>query len=232
MAKGAVRSIRRSVHSFLFAGIVFAGAIGACGPHQGEGQQGPGPTTSPAPTTSVPSTPTAAPTGSDAVSKPPILEPGPGPHDHEPMKPISASMAEAELREIGLDPQNLPPLNKLEPAMLRKVMKPFAKALGVQCSHCHDTRSFKAPTPNKKIAAHMWNDFVRTLAMQDGSVLFCDSCHQGKAKVLDRSAMPALGEWMKENYVGKLVRRDGQEHGCATCHGDPFEGRILSRRWK
>lgn len=147
------------------------------------------------------------------------------------MKPLAPSAMEAELREIGLDPRALPPLNQLDPAMLRKVMKPFAKALGVQCGHCHDTRSFKAPTPNKKIAAHMWNDFARALAMQDGSVLFCDSCHRGKASFLERTSLPALGEWMKENYVTKLVRTDGQPHACATCHGDPFEGKILSKRW-
>lgn len=139
---------------------------------------------------------------------------------------------EAELREIGLDPRDLPPLSKMDPAMLRKVMKPFAKSLGVQCSHCHDTKSFKAPTPNKKIATHMWNDFVRGLAFQDGSPLFCDSCHGGKATFLDRSQMPALAEYMTANYVSLLARTDKKEHGCATCHGEPFEGKILYRMRK
>lgn len=147
------------------------------------------------------------------------------------MKPIVASTMEAELREIGLDPKALPPLNKMDPAMLRKVMKPFARALGVQCSHCHDTKSFKAPTTNKKIAAHMWNDFTRALAMQDGSALFCDSCHGGKAKFLDRSNIAPLADWMRENYEAKLVRVDKADHGCETCHGDPFEGKIFTKLW-
>jgi len=150
----------------------------------------------------------------------------------KPMKPIVASAMEAELREIGLDPKALPPLDKMDPAMLRKVMKPFTKALGVQCSHCHDTKSFKAPTPNKKIAARMWNDFVRGLAMSDGNAVFCDSCHQGSATFLDRSSIPALSDWMSENYTGKLVRTDNKEHGCETCHGDPFEGKVFAKLWK
>jgi len=28
---------------------------------------------------------------------------------------------------------------------------------------------------------------------------------------------------MDQNFVAKEKRRDGKEHGCETCHGDPFE---------
>jgi hypothetical protein len=165
-----------------------------------------------------------APSGAPTKTTPP-----PAPR---PMKSIMASQMEAELREIGLDPKALPPLNKMDPAMLRKVMKPFTKALGVPCSHCHDTKSFKAPTTNKKIATHMWNDFVRGLAMADGGALFCDSCHQGTATFLDRSSIPALADWMRENYEAKLVRADKNDHSCETCHGDPFEGKVFAKLWK
>lgn len=135
------------------------------------------------------------------------------------------------LAEIGIDTKALPPLNKLPPDQLRKVMRTFTKSLGVPCSHCHDTKDFRAPTANKTIATHMWNDFTRTLVLDRGP-LYCDSCHDGRAKILDRHDPEALGRWMQANYVEPLKRVDQQGHGCPTCHGDPFEGKILTRRWK
>jgi hypothetical protein len=148
------------------------------------------------------------------------------------MKPVTASAMAADLKESGLDPMALPPLNKLEPDQLRKVMKTFTKALGVQCSGCHDTKNFRAPTAQKAIATHMWNDFTRALTMEGGGALYCDSCHGGRTEVLDRRDIPALGEWMKANYEAKLKRVDKKEHGCETCHGDPIEGKIFAKLWK
>jgi len=136
-----------------------------------------------------------------------------------------------KLREIGVDPGALPPLNKLDAKTLRDVMNTFNKALGVKCSHCHD-KDFKAPTANKAIAAHMWNDFTRALSIGDSATLYCDSCHVGRARFLDRRDPHALGAWMQSNYVEQLKRADGKDHGCETCHGDPFEGAILTKRWK
>jgi Cytochrome c7 and related cytochrome c len=136
---------------------------------------------------------------------------------------------EGKLREIGLDPAALPPLNKLDAKTLRDVMNTFTKALGVQCSFCHE-KDFKAPTAKKKIATHMWNDFTRPLGME-GGVLYCDSCHAGRVQVLDRHDLRELGTWMQSNYVDKLKRSDRKEHTCDTCHGDPFEGKILTKRW-
>ena len=88
------------------------------------------------------------------------------------------------------------------------------------------------PTAKKKIAAHMWNDFTRALAFADGSPLYCDSCHSGRATLLDRRDVPTLAEWMKQNYDAKLKRVDGSEHNCESCHGDPFEGKIFDVLWK
>lgn len=34
---------------------------------------------------------------------------------------------------------------------------------------------------------------------------------------------------MNEEYVQQLRRRDGQPHGCATCHGNPINPRFLPR---
>lgn len=134
-----------------------------------------------------------------------------------------------DLKELGLDVKNLPPLNKLEPATLRKVMNTFKKALGTNCNGCHDANDMKAPTPHKKIAARMWEDFTRKLKMEDGTALYCDSCHQGKMEFLDKHDPKALGAWMDQNYVGKLKRADKKDHGCETCHGDPFDPKFLAK---
>ena len=143
------------------------------------------------------------------------------------MKDVAPTQMLAELAQIGIDPKNPPPLGKLEPQKLRGVMKLFSKALGVKCAHCHE-EDMAAPTPDKKVAERMWNEYVRGLAFQDGAPLFCDSCHQGRALQLDRRDKKALSHWMDENFVGKLKRKDGKEHECATCHGDPPEYLFLA----
>lgn len=146
------------------------------------------------------------------------------------MKPPAPSAMEAKLRDIGLDPAALPPLSQLDAKALRDVMNTFTKALGVSCGHCHE-KDFKAPTATKTIAARMWDDVTRTLALEGGGALYCDSCHGGRARFLDRRDLVALGEWMQAHYVDLIVRVDRSEHQCATCHGEPFEGRILTKMW-
>jgi len=150
----------------------------------------------------------------------------------EPANLPHPTAMEADLKELGLDPKALPPLEKLEPSTLRKVMKTFTKSLGVPCAACHDVQDFRAATPKKTIARHMWNDFARGLATTDGAPLYCDSCHAGKATFLDRSDRKRLADWMQQGYVSTLSRTDGKEHHCATCHGEPFEGHIFGKRWK
>jgi hypothetical protein len=98
-------------------------------------------------------------------------------------------------------------------------MKLIAKSLGASCSDCHEEGDFGTPTPRKRIAAHMWNSFAAGLAMKGGAPLFCDSCHQGRTKLLDRHDPGALRAWMDRAFVAKLQRNDGQEHNCETCHG-------------
>jgi len=145
------------------------------------------------------------------------------------MKPIAASTMATDLQNLGLDLKSLPALEKMEPAKLRKVMRTFTKSLGAKCSDCHNESDYAAMTPMKKVALHMWNDFVRSLALENGNALYCDSCHQGRMKFLDRHDKKALGAWMDQNYVANMKRRDGKEHACETCHGDPFDGDILAR---
>lgn len=228
----------------LVAALAVAATIGACGPGEGPQATGPGPRTpaagtAPSATAPLSSTnPTApSPAGSGTTATTPT-PPSPHPPFVGPMKPIAPSAMEGKLREIGLDPAALPPLDKLDAKTLRDVMNTFTKALGVQCSHCHE-KDFRAPTAKKKIATRMWNDFTRALALEgsggpggEGGAIYCDSCHGGRAQLLDRHDLVALGGWMQENYVDKLKRADRKDHGCETCHGDPFEGKILSTRWK
>jgi hypothetical protein len=109
-------------------------------------------------------------------------------------------------------------------------MRLFARSLGIKCADCHEPegassvqnsaaiRSFSVPTRRKRIAMHMWNEFVVKLAPVDGSSLFCDSCHEGRVRYLDRRDRKALASWMDAHFVAKLTRRDGKDHGCETCH--------------
>jgi hypothetical protein len=221
---------------------VFTGALIACGPgEQPPPNTGGNPTststattppttTAPTTTTTATSTATTPPTTTATATAPTASGTGTATPPPAPMTAIRASQMGAELQQIGLDPKKLPPLNKLEPAKLRKVMNTFTKALGVQCTKCH-ADDFKAPTPNKKIAAKMWNDFVVGMQMEDGSQLYCDSCHQGKDRYLDHKDKRALSAWMQDNFVNKLKRTDKKNHGCETCHGDPFDGDFLEK-WK
>lgn len=144
------------------------------------------------------------------------------------MRPITASAMAEDLKKLGIDPLKPPPLNKLSPDTIRKLMPTFARFLGVKCAACHDTNDFKAPTRKKAIASKMWSEYVVGLQMEDGTPLYCNSCHGGKASMLDSHDKKALSAAMDESYVKKLKRSDKKEHSCNTCHGDPFEPRILA----
>lgn len=168
---------------------------------------------------------TAPPAASgSAASVPPTEAPPP----IGPMKPIAASAFAEDLKKLGIDPLKPQPLNKLTPDTIRKLMPSFAKALGVKCAACHDTDNFKAWTPKKRVAAKMWQEFVVGMAMEDGTPLYCDSCHGGHMDFLDRHDKKALSGWMDANYVKKLKRTDKKEASCEGCHGDPFEAKFLS----
>lgn len=143
--------------------------------------------------------------------------------------PQPTAMA-AELQAIGLDPKNLPPLDKVPPDKMRPLMMTFKKATGMDCKGCHDVNNFKASTPHKRLAEKMWDEFVRGLAFEDGSPVYCDSCHGGQKEFLERRDKKALATWMDENYVTKLKRagdQAGKSHSCETCHGDPFQPTFL-----
>jgi hypothetical protein len=145
------------------------------------------------------------------------------------MRTIATSAFAEDLKKLGIDPLKPPPLNKLSPDTIRKLMPTFAKSLGVKCDACHDTNNFKTWTPKKRVAAKMWQEFVVGMQMDDGTPLYCDSCHGGKQEFLDRHDKKALSAWMDTNYVKKLKRSDKKEHSCEQCHGDPFEPKILAQ---
>jgi len=205
---------------FLVTTTLVAAAVAACG---GGNETGPGtqvPSATPSATAPVTASATPTASGTATASSPPTVG---------PMNPIKASGMADELKGLGLDPKKLPPLAKIEPEKLRKVMKIISNSLGTQCTGCHDANDFRAWTPNKKVASHMWNDWVRGFAMNDGSVLFCDSCHQGHMKFLDRGDKKALGKWMEANFVTPLKRLDKKDHACATCHGEDFDPKFLDK---
>lgn len=145
------------------------------------------------------------------------------------LRPVAPTRLAAELEALGLDARKLPRLDGLEPDALRGVMKLFAQSLGVACSACHRDDDFRAPTEAKALAAAMWNDWTRGLSMASGEPLFCDSCHHGSATILDRGDARAVAAWMNDELVGRLRRVDAAPHGCPTCHGEPFDRRVLRR---
>jgi len=181
-------------------------------------------------------TPTASPSDRDASAAPPPPTSGAAPSPSATaiasaaspptslapaeMKGPIASALGADLTALGLDPTNLPPIERIEPRALRGVMKLIARSLGARCDDCHTVGDFAAPTRRKKIAARMWNEFAAGLTLADGSPLFCDSCHQGRIKLLDRSDKKALGKWMQASFVDGIKRKDGQAQKCESCHVD------------
>lgn len=154
--------------------------------------------------------------GTSATASTPV---GPAPSAVE-MKAVAPTAMVDDLRALGLDAKNLPPIEKLEPRTLRGVMKLMARSLGVKCGDCHLEGDFAAPTRRKKIAAHMWDEFAAKLSSNDGAPLFCDSCHQGRTTLLDRRDKKALSQWMDENFVTNVQRKDGKSEECESCHVD------------
>jgi cytochrome c7-like protein len=183
----------------------------ACGGAAAGGPSGQTPGT----TASASATSTATPAGTASVPAP------------TGSAPIPSALG-ADLQALGIDPANLPPIEKLEPKALRGVMKLVAKSLGFKCADCHVEGDFAATTRRKKIAAKMWDEFAAKTTMADGSPLFCDSCHQGRSVLLDRRDKKALGKWMDASFVGLLKRKDGKATECETCHVDQ-EMHLLAR---
>ena len=226
--------------AFLALLLSFAGAAAACG---GANAGGSGPQPPPlgsedggAPVATATTTSTtggASSLSASATATAPVPSASTSASAKAPpeLKPIVATALAADLKAIGLDVKKLPPLGKLDPQKLRKVMDLFTKSLGVECTMCHVKSDFKAMTPNKNVAGHMWDEFVRRYDTTDSKPIFCDSCHQGRVDLLNRGDRKTLAKYMSDVYVDGMKLKDGKEHDCATCHGDITAPPFLDSKW-
>lgn len=149
------------------------------------------------------------------------------------------SMMAAKLTAAGLDIKNLQPMDatiaatKNDPAKMKALMEAISSSLAVKCNFCHTASDgdggidFTAPSPKKKIATKMWDEFVVKLKFANNDPLFCDSCHAGTANLLDRDP-GTISTFMGSSYVGQFARKDGMTHRCATCHGEPFSPEFIA----
>ncbi len=100
-----------------------------------------------------------------------------------PAKPTAPDASTAPVKKRNL--KVLP--NTLSKKALKRLMKRQAKALGMDCSDCHDTDDFAADTePAKKVARKMMTmvDELNGKFFKDDDAkkLTCFTCHQGKPK--------------------------------------------------
>jgi hypothetical protein len=214
----------------LLAASMLAGALAACGGGAPAPQVPRTEMTSSAADAGAPPA-VSEPAKSDAAA--PLAPPPPGPAGAVTSTDIVPSKMIADIKAIGIDLASPGDLSKIEMSKKKKLMPFFVKALGMPgCEGCHVAGDFKAPTHNKQMAASMWNHFVRDLRAKGGGAMFCDSCHQGKQKLLDRADKKVLSKFMIANYQDKLQRTDKKDHTCETCHSEPFENRVFAKLWK
>ncbi len=219
-----MNGIAHRTYLALLAASMLGGALAACG---GGAPAPQAPSTDMTASADAGSPPVAAPAGVDASA--PSVTPPAAIVDVD----IVPSKMIADIKAIGIDLASPGDLSKMDVSKKKKLMPFFVKALGMSgCDGCHVAGDFKAPTHNKQMASAMWTHFVRDLRASGGGAMFCDSCHQGKQKLLDRSDKKALSKFMTANYQDKLQRADKKDHTCDTCHTGAFEGKIFAKLWK
>ncbi|NUQ79434.1 MAG: hypothetical protein HUU21_38480, partial [Polyangiaceae bacterium] len=147
--------------------------------------------------------------------------------------PVVESKMLAELKATGISLTKISEIGKIPLAQKKKLMPLMQKAMGyTACTGCHVEGDFKAETRNLKISREMWNAYTVPLRDEKGGVLFCDSCHSGQAKVLNRADQEAVKKFMEDEYEHKLTRADKKEMECSTCHGEAMELKIIEKLWK
>jgi hypothetical protein len=202
-----------------------AAACGPQGPHPPDVPHNP-PATAPG---DIPPTVTAPPTTATAQATAPVAPAVTGPGNNTPLR---ASQMLGDLKAAGVNLAAYPDLDKMPVDLKKKVMPFFKKALGYEsCTGCHVEGDFKQETRNMKVARGMWKHFVSELRDEKGGPIFCDSCHAGKAHVLDRADRTVLKKFMETDYEGKLTRADKKDQECGSCHGDGMEFHILEKLW-
>jgi hypothetical protein len=183
--------------------------------------------------------PPPAPVASGSVSSsssaappaPPVPSDGaPAPAAMGNNTPIRPSALLAEVKKLGIDTTK--PLSAIPLQIKKQLMPLFKQALGYEsCSGCHIGNDYDKPTRNKEITRKMWEKFLVGMRDAQGGGLFCDSCHGGRAKSLDRTAMEGVQRLMETDYVTKLARADKQPHDCTACHGKEPEPKIIEKLW-
>jgi hypothetical protein len=175
----------------------------------------------------------AAPHAAPAASEAPQVGavPAGGPATNTPVGP---SKYIDDVKRIGIDLKKATELEKIGLSDKKKLMPFFQKSMGYDaCTGCHaEGGDYKQVTRNMKITRGMWKSFVVALRDDKGNAVFCDSCHQGKAKVLNRSDKKALQKFMEDEYEHKLTRADKKDNACTSCHGDEMETKIIEKIWK
>jgi hypothetical protein len=213
----------------LVAALALAALAGACG-------SPPTPETPPTPTTEpgpgpAPTDPGPAPTGEPGTTPAPTgtAKAPAGPAS----QPVVASKMLEEVKKLGVDVTKTPDLAKLAMDKKKKIMPLLQKSLGFeQCTGCHVEGDMKAKTRNRDIAAGCWKTFVAPMRDDKGGPIFCDSCHNGKNKILNRADVESLKKFMETEYEHKLTRGDKKENACSSCHGEALELKIFDKIWK
>ncbi len=132
---------------------------------------------------------------------------------------------------LGHDPNTLAPISNLSAPQKLESMELIAESLGVECGHCHvSDNDYKTETVNKQIARQMWDRLTAGHRLDDGQ-LFCDSCHQGAPKVLQRARKKDVKAYMRAEY-GRLILADGERAECEDCHQKPFQPRVFEQLWE
>ena len=221
------------------AGLV-AGSAAACGPVATNGAH---PMLDLPTSSAQPSVASASPSATPPDAPFPVRPRG------EKNTSVVPSRFDKEISALGLDPRKLPLFASLTLEQKKGLMPLFAKSLGYAkdgdpgCAGCHVAGDYKLPTRNRGLSRQMYDRWSVGLEIDlgsqavgptrpSGATLFCDSCHESKSKVLDRSNADVLKAFMKAEYEGKLLRRDELPMSCATCHGDELEIAIFDKVWK
>jgi hypothetical protein len=182
--------------------------------------------TPPGDTTSTATTPPPTTTG-DAATPPPA------PIGAAKNVPLVQSKFIADLKGAGINTAKIPEIGKIPLAQKKKIMPFMQKAMGyTACTGCHVEGDFKAETRNLKISRQMWNAYTVPMLDEKGGPVFCDTCHSGQVKVLNRADKEAVKKFMEDEYEHKLTRADKKDMECSTCHGDTMELKIIENLWK
>lgn len=96
-------------------------------------------------------------------------------------------IAQAQQQSSLSESNTLQVLPGLSRPQVMQVMRDWSRALGVDCSYCHQA-SFESETPRKQIARQMQREFVAALKHSDGSAISCQNCHQGQPHLLSRAS--------------------------------------------